>query len=368
IRFRKKILLTMPSARSDYSLEAIRNKIGDLCALLGFGISTLYSLAYLLFVDSVTGAALNQVFAFGYLLYFLFKRHGKLYLARLSVAVNFIVQMLLVTIFFTSTESGLQYYYIVSGAVSYILHSHDARTRIILPLISVVCYLTLEISGNSYAAFQLDPRVFHFVRVATILTIFAIFIIIIRLFHRENDLQNRWLTQLSTTDPLTHLLNRRATQNALEREVARSKAQNSTFSILIGDIDHFKAINDHHGHQCGDMVLIKVAQTLRELLREQDAVSRWGGEEFLLLLPNTDAAHATALAERLRVSIENAPLQEHQHDINITMSFGGVEYQPHTTVEDMIQMADQLMYEAKRAGRNRVVFHNPMEQPNPVPT
>ncbi|MEW7980390.1 MAG: GGDEF domain-containing protein [gamma proteobacterium symbiont of Phacoides pectinatus] len=86
----------------------------------------------------------------------------------------------------------------------------------------------------------------------------------------------------------------------------------------------------------------------------------------MLLLPNTDAAHAMALAERLRVSIENAPLQEHQHNIN--MSFGGIEYQPHTTVEDMIQMADQLMYEAKRAGRNRVVFHNPMKQPNPVPT
>lgn len=271
----------MPSARSDYSLEATRNKIGELCALLGFGISTLYSLAYLLFVDSVTGAALNQVFAFGYLLYFLFKRHGKLYLARLSVTVNFIVQMLLMTIFFTSTESGLQYYYIVSGVASYILHSQDARTRTILPLVSVVCYLTLEIIGNGYAVFELDPRVFHFVRVATILTIFAIFMIIIWLFHRENDLQNRWLTQLSTTDPLTHLLNRRATQNALESEVARSKAQNSTFSILIGDIDHFKAINDRYGHRCGDKVLIKVAQTLRELLREQDAVSRWGGEEFL---------------------------------------------------------------------------------------
>ncbi len=160
------------------------------------------------------------------------------------------------------------------------------------------------------------------------------------------------LRRLSNTDGLTALFNRRHLDESLHAELARAKRYQLPLAVLMFDIDHFKRFNDTHGHDQGDRVLQAVAVTLRGALRNQDYPCRYGGEEFVAILPNTNKAGAHSLAERLRKDVE----QRVVNGLTVTISIGVAEY-PDIDVADeaqLIEAADAAMYEAKRSGRNRV--------------
>jgi diguanylate cyclase len=165
--------------------------------------------------------------------------------------------------------------------------------------------------------------------------------------------QNRLLSALSRIDGLTELLNRQAWEEAAGAEVSRYRRGGGTPSLLMLDIDHFKAINDRHGHPAGDAVLRAVAQIMREVLRNEDLPGRYGGEEFGVVLPNTSAAGAAVVAERLRKRIEAAVL-ERRAGIHATVSIGFAELGPQDAdCAAWIARADRALYAAKAAGRNR---------------
>jgi diguanylate cyclase (GGDEF)-like protein len=162
---------------------------------------------------------------------------------------------------------------------------------------------------------------------------------------------NLELTRLSSTDALTQIYNRVKLDAVLSKEIARATRYQSEFSVILLDIDHFKKVNDTHGHLIGDAVLVRVAHILREHIRKSDTLGRWGGEEFLLVLPETDLDKACLLAEKLRQAIaaESFPVVGHK-----TCSFGIAAYDPTDTVAGLVERADQALYEAKNAGRNRI--------------
>ena len=168
---------------------------------------------------------------------------------------------------------------------------------------------------------------------------------------------NRRLEELAHTDPLTKTLNRRALGERLAAEMERVRRYSTTMSLLLIDLDHFKQINDTHGHLAGDDVLIEVAAVLQRVVRAVDVVARYGGEEFVVVLPETAGAGAEAVAERLRELIESqAFVASRGRAIRLTTSIGvssfpdfGVE-----SVEDLLTKADQALYRAKSEGRNRV--------------
>lgn len=154
-------------------------------------------------------------------------------------------------------------------------------------------------------------------------------------------------------DGLTGLANRRACSDALHAETARAERLETPFSVVLADLDGFKDVNDAHGHAVGDDVLRAFAEVLRETLRESDVAGRWGGEEFLLLLPGADEEGAAHLAERVRValaerSIPSAP------NLRLTASFGVAEFTDHPSAEQLVAAADGALYRAKRAGKDRV--------------
>ncbi|WP_298626115.1 GGDEF domain-containing protein [uncultured Legionella sp.] len=122
-------------------------------------------------------------------------------------------------------------------------------------------------------------------------------------------------------------------------------------SIIIIDIDYFKTINDSFGHTVGDLILFELAQLLRSIVRHSDAVSRWGGEEFLILAPKTNVIQASALAEKVRQKIKS---HRFSHDISLTVSFGVTSVQENDTLETIILRADDALYKAKKSGRDRV--------------
>ncbi|SFC48283.1 PAS domain S-box-containing protein/diguanylate cyclase (GGDEF) domain-containing protein [Marinospirillum celere] len=160
------------------------------------------------------------------------------------------------------------------------------------------------------------------------------------------------LQQLAYHDQLTQLYNRHAFYELLEQEAARAQRYQTRFSLVMFDLDYFKKINDNYGHHLGDQVLIKVAELATERMRINDAVCRWGGEEFMVLLPETSLSRAAKLAEAFRKKLEAACFPEVGR---VTASLGVVEYCPDESLDQLTLRADTALYEAKEAGRNQVM-------------
>jgi len=161
------------------------------------------------------------------------------------------------------------------------------------------------------------------------------------------------LNHLAVTDPLTGLANRRRTLRQLE-DLTREPGPRSASAALLADLDHFKRINDLHGHEIGDRVLIAVAGALRAATREADTIARWGGEEFLVLLPRTEPGEAQELAERLRARIESLVILDHAlRPVAVTISIGLAVHDGEETGAAWLRRADAALYRAKAAGRNR---------------
>jgi diguanylate cyclase (GGDEF)-like protein len=162
----------------------------------------------------------------------------------------------------------------------------------------------------------------------------------------------------ATHDPLTGISNRGAILEALHYEWLRLEREGGSLGLLMADIDHFKRINDTYGHPAGDTVLREVARRMAAALRGYDRVGRYGGEEFLVLLPRLQPELLQSLAERLREAVAANPISLGGHALEVTLSIGAsyVEEARESTTQRLLLEADTALYEAKRAGRNRVVF------------
>ena len=167
--------------------------------------------------------------------------------------------------------------------------------------------------------------------------------------------QSRALELQAMQDNLTGLFNRRYADDFLQRLIDETTVNNQTFSVVLGDIDFFKRVNDDHSHATGDEVLRLVAHILKTKCRQSDLVARYGGEEFLICFPGTQVEQARWLSEELRISIEAANWSPLGLMGGVTISFGVTEFKPDATVESLLNAADQHLYSAKRTGRNRVV-------------
>ena len=165
------------------------------------------------------------------------------------------------------------------------------------------------------------------------------------------------IRQLATHDDLTGLLNRRAMLDRMQLEQHRSLRSGSPLLIAQLDIDHFKAVNDTHGHAAGDLVLQSFADTVRRNVRDTDVLARWGGEEFVLLLCDTPASDAVTLMERLRQAVQamQVPVAQGGQPITVTVSIGLARHTPADPLAGTLERADQALYAAKAGGRNRVV-------------
>lgn len=171
---------------------------------------------------------------------------------------------------------------------------------------------------------------------------------------------NALLDAAAHTDYLTGLPNRRDILEKIESEIGRAKRHGSSYSILMADIDHFKELNDAHGHVAGDRILKSVAECLRRSLRVEDHCARWGGEEFLICLPQTMLSKALLVAEKLRANIERTYVKLDGEDVGVTVSLGVSCHDGDVHIDNVIKAADSAMFDAKRAGRNRVeAAHEP---------
>ena len=161
------------------------------------------------------------------------------------------------------------------------------------------------------------------------------------------------MTYLAHTDTLIEIANRRELNQTIAREINLATRHSQPLAVIMFDLDHFKQVNDTYGHDTGDTMLKEIARIVRGLVRSPDLLGRWGGEEFLIVAPQTDSAQARGLAERLRLAIAAHAFEQIG---SITASFGVAEYGPPESPEDWLKRADQALYAAKQGGRNQVAM------------
>ena len=198
-----------------------------------------------------------------------------------------------------------------------------------------------------------------FIGPALIMFVTCMLMAFVRVVAVEGFIARERLIEMATTDPLTSLLNRRAFMPLVQQEQARAQRSQAPFSVILADLDKFKRVNDTWGHEAGDTVLQKTAELLNDCLRQQDALCRWGGEEFLILLPETDAEGAMKVAEKCRFHMQELPIPLSNTSITQTISLGVATSDGSEDIDRLVSRADSALYLAKEYGRNRAELAGP---------
>ncbi len=188
-----------------------------------------------------------------------------------------------------------------------------------------------------------------------ILVMSVLFTVEIRYMQRNLERQNSALEAEANHDALTGLMNRRSMNACLKKAAEKADEEDSIFCVVMTDIDDFKKINDTYGHARGDEVLMKVAQILKDNIREEDTACRFGGEEMLILVDG-DMSVSRPIAERICEEMRKTVINTDGEDINVTITIGIAEYKKGSTIREVIESADERLYHGKRNGKNRVVF------------
>lgn len=215
----------------------------------------------------------------------------------------------------------------------------------------------LMLGGTIYfGRIQHQDALMDFVAIANVvICLFAVLLLSYAYESGREQVEAR-LQRLAATDPLTGLLNRGAMQDALQRKCLEAEREGQRFTIALLDFDRFKQINDQHGHEAGDWVLVSFAQMLQRRLRGSDLSSRWGGEEFLVLLPGTSAEAAETVVEKLCKATADMSVDTGSRHLNVTISVGLACFPDDgAEVNELLAVADRRLYLAKSGGRNQVV-------------
>lgn len=260
-------------------------------------------------------------------------------------------------------DSGFHYYLFVLTPVAlfHIGWRWPARVGYVAALCAV--YLLIGATAPAAPAVAVGPEVLARLHAANVVATFAFIAYLAHHYSEAVTEVEEQLRVLATTDPLTGLYNRRRILEIAESERQRRGQQERGLSVIMADVDGFKQVNDGLGHRAGDTVLRVLAQRLRGLLRAQDAVARWGGEEFLFVLPETDLEGAVRVAEKIRATVAEQPVSVDGRRLELRMSFGVSQIAPQESMESCLVRADRALLQAKEQGKNRVLAAAPYVPP-----
>jgi diguanylate cyclase (GGDEF)-like protein len=249
-------------------------------------------------------------------------------------------------------NSGFHYYLMVMLPRIFVSPGAPLRRKVSKGLLLLAIYLALDAYGHRYIPqVVLSPEVLTLLRWFNISTCFLMLALLANVYHKTVLASEQRLRTIASTDPLTGALNRRAMVDEVEAVPAAGKPS----TLMLADIDLFKRINDEHGHEVGDRVLVRVVDTIAAVVRPQDRIARWGGEEFLICVVG-DASQAAIVAERVRADVAALRIVDQGRTLTVTVTIGVAVRRPGETIERCVARADAALYRGKQAGRNRVMI------------
>lgn len=256
-------------------------------------------------------------------------------------------------------QAGFQYYLFAAVPFTLFNNKFDGKAIILVSIALGLEFLLLNLytRDQPHHPALSDELVSLFDR-ANIVISFIAQCIISYYFRLASICLEQELETQAHTDPLTGLYNRRRMTDFLTQQGKLAAIENTTLAVAFVDIDHFKKINDNYGHETGDEILRSVADFIKRQLRKGDTLARWGGEEFLLLLPQTDIDGALVLAEKIRKTVAEQCFLIGEREYPVTLTIGLCEHQTEHPIEDSVKFADIALYRGKQAGRNRVMCYS----------
>jgi diguanylate cyclase (GGDEF)-like protein len=323
-------------------------------------IAGLTHLSFIFLFDSAGVSALSRA-NIGSLLLFaltgLLTQQGRLRAALLLMGAEIVVHGAVATAVI-GWSSGFHCYLILIIPVVIVSTLFQPLAKGVLAVLAGLYYLLLDMMfREAVPTIQVPAHMLANLHTFNLASTLLILGGLATLYYRLVRSAEEGLRELACTDPLTQLRNRRFAMEVAQHEAAVFQRGGRPLAVVIGDVDHFKRINDHHGHAVGDVALRAIARVLREGVREVDHVARWGGEEFLVLLPTTDVEEALQVCERLRSDVAMLGQQNVAGaDLGISITLGVALLEPGETIDQALLRADRAMYEGKQAGRNRVVL------------
>lgn len=281
----------------------------------------------------------------------LLRRH-RLLLAYL-LGMTEVIGHALLTVLTIGWGSGFHYYVLLLLPMLFLNDTLTMRTKWLLTFGLIGCYSLMRLLSQLVAPiYAPPPEVLETMQQLNIIAMMLLLAQFCYIYYRVVAHAERYLRSIAHTDSLTGLDNRRRWLERAAQVLQQRRAGEVAVSLIMGDIDHFKQINDRCGHDGGDAALVRVSRLLSTSLRRSDCVARWGGEEFIMLLPATPLAQALHVAEALRLRIEQTCVDT--ANARLSMTFGVCELGPGESIEAAISRADAALYSGKRNGRNRV--------------
>jgi len=351
----------MQEAQTNTVSEAARHRqVVNLYSFVGMSITGGLGVLSLLAADLVLGFSLIGACLIYILAYRIHKKTGD---ARLPSAI--IVYSLYTLMIFLVYSGGVEntgplWIFIVSP-VSLIIHGLRRGLIEISFFLAIICLVLFP-----PADFLSSADYGHVFKLRLIYAFMTVTFLSAYYEHTREQTFKDTLTlskqyeQLAYTDQLTKLCNRRGALSKLELEQPRIARNKEPLSVILCDVDHFKRVNDQYGHSAGDAVLVRIGEIFTELIREQDTIARWGGEEFLFILPQTKAENAAVLAKKIHQALARELSNFEGTSIAITVSMGIEQMNANQVIDEVINRADKHLYEAKNTGRNRTfpIFQN----------
>lgn len=337
------------SRQKDYRSYLVINTIGYL------GIAVHLVLIPLFFLFGLEFPALINIFSsFMWIIAWRVNNNGKHNLA-ISLMMGDVVQHTLLVVPIMGWNAGFQYY--LMGAIPSSLFNTKINGKLIVLASIIVCLIFVTLNAFTLDTIQplIPPAHIKIINYVNIGIAFASIGIITYYFRLATLSLEHELELLAHTDSLTGLYNRRRMLELLEQQTAMFSRNQSLFTLIFVDIDHFKRFNDNHGHSCGDHVLTETASLMKKNLRKGDVLARWGGEEFLIMLPDTDINGARIMAEKIRKVVENEHFVIDGENFSVTMTFGLAQHVLGGPIEETLKRADNALYDGKEAGRNCVM-------------
>jgi len=334
--------------------EFIQPNVVHLFSLVGMFITSVMGIVEL-FNDKMMLASILFLASFVYFIgYFACTK-----LKNLALSSAIILYSLYLLMFYLVYSGGVEQtgplWIFMVAPVSVFIHGLKRGLfdiAVFVTTISIIMFIPIDIMAHAQYSTEFKFRlIYSFLTVTFLSALYE--------HSREKSYQqtvelSKKYQQLANIDPLTQLSNRRDALGILKLEQARMKRNNEPLSVILCDIDFFKIINDQYGHNAGDAVLVELAKLFSKSIREQDNVSRWGGEEFLFILPQTTAKNAYIIAEKIQEKIHAFLVHFEDEKIQITVSMGIEQLNRDKSIDEVVNSADKYLYQAKNSGRDQI--------------